>query len=472
MIRIAFTLLISVALLSGAAAHAQALLEPAPQPQAAPTVDAEAIKRATNVPALVAQGQRYAQAGDWAGYTTVLDRLIELRPFVGTLRYELAAAYAMQDMKSEGYDQLVRLQGSGYAYDVTTDQRFAKLHGTELWTYLVENLARNAQQFGPGKVVATLPKGDHLYESVAWDPKSERFLVGSARSGAIVRIAADGKPEPFIEPNVENGLWGVFDLVADPARDALWVASGATVISPHALPEDYGRSGLFRFRLSDGKFVSRTLLPADGKNHLLTALAVTPQGLVFAIDSVTNRVLKLEGNGFRVVVQNPMLEKLRALAATDDGKTLYFSDYELGLFGIDLASGRGFDVLANAKVTLEAIERMAWYQGHLIALQNGFPPNRVMRFAMSPDHRKVLANQGLDASQKAWSAPTGGTLAGDRFVFIADSQRGALDGYGNVKDPALLTPVELWGSDARLAWNVLVDDDAVAAGKQQPEQSQ
>ncbi|HQY36745.1 MAG TPA: hypothetical protein PLI00_09210 [Pseudomonadota bacterium] len=456
-------------LLASASAHAQALLEPPPPAPPAPSAQAEAIGRMNSIPALMAQGQQYQQAGDWASYALVLQRLIKLRPFLGVLRYELAAAYAMQDMKPESYDSLVRLQGSGYAYDIAADQRFKNVHGTELWTFLLENFSNNGRQFGSGKVVATLPKGDNLHESVAWDPKSGSFLVGSARKGTIVRIAAGGEPQDFIAPDAANGLWGVFDLVADPARDALWVASGASVLTPHAKPEDYGRSGVFRFRLSDGGFVSKTLLPADGQNHLLTALAVTPQGLVFAIDSVSNRLLKVEGEGFRVVVQNPQLGRLRALAATDDGKTLYFSDYELGLFGIDLASGKGFDVATNERVSLEGIDRLAWYQGHLLVLQNGFKPNRAMRFAVSPDGRKVIANQALDASQPAWSAPTGGTLAGDRFVFIADSQRGLLDAYGNVRDPDQLAPVELWSSDARLAWNVQVDDDALAGAKKSAE---
>ena len=92
-----------------------------------------------------------------------------------------------------------------------------------------------------------------------------------------------------------------------------------------------------------------------------------------------------------------------------------------------------------------------------------------MRFAVSPDGRKVITNQALDASQASWSGPTGGTVAGDRFVFIADSQRGLLDAYGNVRDPDQLAPVELWSSDARLAWNVQVDDDALAGSKKPAE---
>lgn len=464
--------LYAAALLAGANVHAQALLEPPPTPaaQPAPSAAAAAIKRMDSVPALVAQGQRYQQAKDLPNYTLVLQRLVELRPFLGSLRYELAVAYAMQDMKAEAYDALVRLQSSGYAYDIGADQRFDKIHGTELWSYLVENLKANAREFGPGKVVATLPAADKLYESLAWDPKAGTFLVGSVRTGEVLRLAEGGKPAPFIAPDAANGLWGVFDLAVDPANDALWIASGATVLVRHAKPEDYGRSGLFRFRLSDGKFVSKALLPADGQNHLLTAVAVSPKGLVVAIDGATNRVLKLEGESFRVVAQAPQLTNLRALAITDDGKTLYFSDYDVGLFGLDLASGRAFDVATNERTTLQSIERMAWYQGHLVVLQNGFPPNRVMRFAISPDRRKVLAGQGLDAAHAAWSAPTSGALAGDRFVIIADSQRPLLDSYGNLKDPAKLAPVELWSSDARLAWNVLLDDDALAGAKPTPAQ--
>jgi hypothetical protein len=259
-----------------------------------------------------------------------------------------------------------------------------------------------------------------------------------------VRVAEDGKAQDFIVPDAANGLWGVFDLVADPARDALWVASGASVLTPHAKPEDYGRSGVFRFRLSDGGFVSKTLLPADGQNHLLTALAVTPQGLVFAIDSVSNRLLKVEGEGFRVVVQNPQLGMLRALAATDDGKTLYFSDYELGLFGIDLASGKGFDVATNERSASKG--STAW--------RGNWPPagaaerlllNRAMSFAVSR-WPQVIANQAPGACpimERAHRRHGGGRpLAPSPIRSAGCSTPTATCAIRRAQ------PVELWSSDA------------------------
>ena len=108
MTRRPLSVLFVAALLVGANVHAQALLEPPPAPaaQPAPSAAAAAIKRMDSVPALVAQGRRYLQAKDLPNYTLVLQRLVELRPFLGSLRYELAVAYAMQDMKAEAYDVL------------------------------------------------------------------------------------------------------------------------------------------------------------------------------------------------------------------------------------------------------------------------------------------------------------------------------------------------------------------------------
>ena len=268
--RIAFVLSFAV-LLAGAGAHAQALLEPPPPAPPAPSAQAEAIGRMNSIPALMAQGQQYQQAGDWASYALVLQRLITLRPFLGVLRYELAAAYAMQDMKPESYDSLVRLQGSGYAYDIAADQRFKNVHGTELWTFLVENFSNNGRQFGSGKVVATLPKGDNLLRERGLGSEVQQLpgRVGAQghdrahrrrrRAAGFHRARCRERPLGRVRP---RGRPGARRAVGRQRRQRAHAAREAGRLRP------LGRVPLPPLRSAGSS--RRRCCRADGQNHLLT----------------------------------------------------------------------------------------------------------------------------------------------------------------------------------------------------------
>ena len=91
--------------------------------------------------------------------------------------------------------------------------------------------------------------------------------------------------------------------------------------------------------------------------------------------------------------------------------------------------------------------------GTLIAVQNGFAPRRVMRFNLDPTGRRIVRAQPLDAGRKAWGLPTRGTMAGDKYYFIANTQKDQFDRFGLVKDAKALQPVRIWESDARFAWD-------------------
>lgn len=440
---------LSFVLVANAPVFAQAL-PGAPPP---PSADETKLAKVDSVPRLLAMGAKLQQAGDWRRYQLVMKRILELRPHAGNIRIELAAAYAMQGMKTEAYDVLVKMIAAGYAYDIANDARFDKVSDTKVWDYVVENFARFAKPTGVGKVAFTLPAGDHMFESVAYDEKRKQFLVGSVRTGEVAIVAADGSTKPLVKADADNGLWGAFDLLADSKRDLLWVASSAIPHVKHAKAIDYGRAGLFRFRLSDGKFLGSTLLPKDRRQHILSSVTGNPRGDVFVADSVTGQVFKLDGKELRLVVQNPKLASIRAIAASGDDKTLYFADYELGVFGLDLATGRAFDVPVPPSITLFSIESMYWYDGSLVAVQNGFPPQRTVRFKLSSDGRRIVEAQPLDAAKPELSAPTRGVVANDRFYVVANSQKAKYDIYGIPRDASKLERVRVYESDARYGWS-------------------
>ncbi len=445
MFRYALPLLL--ALVVPAAVQAQALN--APPPPARTDTEVE-LGRIQTVAELLDKAAGYEKANDWRRYGYAMKRILELRPHAGNIKVELAAAYAMQDMKQEAFDLLVRMQSTGYAWDLSKDERFANLKGTGLWDYLLQNYAANAKPFGKGKVETTLPAGDLLLESLAWDAKRGKLLAGSVRNGTVSIVDGD-KLTTLVAADAKNGLWGVFDMFADAANDRLWVASSAIPHVKHAAESDYGRAALFAFRLSDGSFVGKYAVPDDGRPHLLTAVTANPRGDVFVADMLTAQVFKQEGDGLRLVVQNPRLATIRAIAATSDNRILYFADHELGLFGLDLTTGRAFDVLLPQYFTPYGIESLYAWKGQLVAVQNAFPPKRVMRLTMSADGHRIERAKAVDAAQPALEQPTRGAMAGDRLLLVANSQKGKYDGEGKPVAGAKLEGTKVWASDLNFA---------------------
>lgn len=382
---------------------------------------------------------------NWPGLQAATARLVELRPHNGHYRYMLAVSHALEDHKTEAYDALVRLQSAGYAYPVEKDARFEKIHGTEVWDYLVANFGANGKEWGKGRLAFELPADDLLIEALAWDPKREQLLAGSAREGRIYLVGAGGKLETLVAPDDANGQWSVLDLAVDAKRDRLWVASAAIPHFKHAKKTDYGRAAVFEYVLSSGAFVARYEVPIDGRQHVLSAIAVTPKGDVFAVDGVEREIYKVDGGKLRFVTANKALTSIRGMAASD--KALYFADYELGLFGLELASGKPFEVAFPQNVSLYSIEGLSYWNGWLVAVQAGFPPKRIMRFKLSSDGRSITKHLPLEASREAFGTPTRGTVAGDTYYVIANTQKGKYDAYGLVRSDATLEPVRILASD-------------------------
>jgi hypothetical protein len=74
---------------------------------------------------------------------------------------------------------------------------------------------------------------------------------------------------------------------------------------------------------------------------------------------------------------------------------------------------------------------MAWWNNHLVVVQNELPPNRIMRLKLSDDGRQILLGHPLEANQQALPLQVGAAIGKDAELFlIGNSQRGQYDRFG------------------------------------------
>jgi DNA-binding beta-propeller fold protein YncE len=154
------------------------------------------------------------------------------------------------------------------------------------------------------------------------------------------------------------------------------------------------------------------------------------------------------------MLENPKLTSIRGLAVSDDSKRLYFADYSLGVFGVDLAAGKAFDLdYSGDKLVLGGIDGLYSYDGTLVVIENGMSPKRVMRLQLGKDGHSIERAMPLDVANSAFGLPTYGTIDGDGLYFVANSQKNDYDTYGVPKDLAKLEAVRVFRSNLRFAWS-------------------
>lgn len=430
------------------------LARPVTAPKVLPRVPTEIenqIDKVAEPLTLLRMARQFEQAQDWRHQAYALAKLYALRPMQGNIGFELAAAYARQDDKRNAYDVLVRLQSNGFGFDPSKDPRFENVKGTRVWDYVVLNLQANMKPFGGGAPGFKLPANDTLFESIGYDPLRKKFLVASVREGSIYHADDKGAITPFIVADADNGLLASYAMAVDAPRDRLWVIGNGVPHKKGIAKSDFGRSVLYRFALSTGKLEERHELPASGRPSLLSSIAVSSRGDVVVADGVARRIYQLAGGQLQMIVENPRLTSIRGMTFDETGTKLYFADYDLGIFGLDLNTGKPFAVAPEKGLTLYSIDGLAFWKGQLIAIQNGFPPARAMRLKLDASGTRIEHAQALDAAKPEFGVPTQGVVVDDAFWFIANSQRGAYDAYGLPHDASKLQSVQVYRSDLNFA---------------------
>ena len=428
---------------------AQALRNAPPPP---PTDTEVELSKLTD-PAIVSQrAEGWKLEKDMRRYTYAMERLVQLRPYSPIFQYRLAEAYAMQDQKTKAYNQMIKIQKSGLAMNPDADKDFEPIRATQAYKYIVDGLKTNAKPFGEGAVAITLKDAPELVESVAYDAKRKRFLVGSVRTGEILSVSDDGSTSVFAKPGTTPGLKSVFAMAVDEARDFLWIGTaGAPQYAQHK-PNELGFAALLKFDLAKGEIIEAYPLPADGKLKNFGSITVANNGTVYATDAIANVVYQVQGGTLRTLFDVPGATSLRGIAVSPDQKFLYFIDYELGLRVADLGKSEVRE-LAKEGQNLGGIDGIYYFEDHLIAVQNGSIPTRVIRIKLDPVKGVIESVQPLEANKDAMVMPTFGTLAGKDLYFICNSQRDVYGADGKPLEGEMPEARSLYKVSARFAWD-------------------
>jgi hypothetical protein len=338
--------------------------------------------------------------------------------------------------KAEAKAALMDYLRRGNILDLTKNTEF-----NAIWDGDLENqLQLNQTSTGTMEGLAGL-NGFNIVESMAYAPDQSQLYLTSIHDGKVIALSPQGASDVInFRPGVAAYGLGLRDGTLYAATVHSRLTAGYDPAKPIA-------SKIVTFSAADGKVLEAITDPAKPDRefgHLLLG-----RDDLYVTDTAHGEVLRLTGYGttLETLIPEGYMDNPQGLAENADATVLMVTDFTSGLYRIDLTTGSMSRLLPPAEGNLLGITALARYGNDLIAVQNGFKPNRVLRLHMSADWSQVETVEVLLRSEKALSQPTQGVVSGDDFVFVANSQWDNLDDRGNAKTdtpgPAVIGVIKL-----------------------------
>jgi sugar lactone lactonase YvrE len=372
--------------------------------------------------------------------------------------YVAAAASARAGDTADALALLERLAAMGDVRPVESDSAFASIRNSARYATryarVVERLRRNREPVLRGSVALVIPDTNFLPESVARDPATGAFYVGSLARHAVVRFTRDPagavRAEQVAGP--EDGLLRVVGIKLDAARRRLWFATWEPGFDSAASPaRRVTHTRLFAKELATGA-LARYALADSLRPHLLNDLVVTAGGDVYVTDTAEGSVWRLPAGASSGAVQERVLapapgvhDAANGITITPDGRRLYVA-FTQGIAALDLdvagggARGRLRFLAAPSDVTTSGVDGLYWHRGALVAVQGLWTDERVVRFHLDASGLRVTRAEILERGTPVFRRPTTGVLAGDDLYFLPNTQYDRLGPDGRVRADSAAAP--------------------------------
>jgi hypothetical protein len=358
------------------------------------------------------QANEAYQKKDYKRNVELLEKSVEAGADHPVIFYFLARAYALTQSGSKAIETLNKLADLGISYNPEKDPEFKAIHELPEFTKVAERFQANLKPTNFSKPAITISDASFLPEGIAYDPSDQTFYFGGIKQRQIIRYKNETF-EDFSRP--EDGLWSVLGMKVH--QGILWAATSALE------GEGKGRSGIFQYDLKTGKLLNKYIMP--GENHGLGEVTVASNGIVYATDSVDPGIYSLNQGKLELFLGPEPFRSPQGVCLSDDEKILFVADYSRGIFGIDLATKKHWKLnRAPGTTTLAGIDGLYCHRNHLIAIQNGVQPNRILQITMNDDSTGIEKVKILEGNHPVFPEPTLGVVVENDFYYVGNSMIG------------------------------------------------
>lgn len=319
-------------------------------------------------------------------------------------------------------DALTRYADLGLGRELTADSALARLVVSPAFQAVSARHAGQAAPLVRGRGIARLPDSTFFPEGIDVDPRNGFIYVGSVRHRTIAELTPRGDYVRELLPRGGVGLGAILGVRVDAQRGVLWATMSGIPQTAGYQPADSLIHSLLRIRLPEGEIDGRWDLPNPAAGHTLGDVAIGPLGDVFMTDSRDPVLYRLpaDGGGLQPF-RHPLFRSLQGVAPAS-GRLVFVADYSHGLLRVDVLTGEVIRLADGPGMTSLGCDGIAWHDGAIIAVQNGVTPPRIMRFELDTARTRIVSAEVLDRNLPLADGPTTGTVVGDEFVYVANSQ--------------------------------------------------
>lgn len=378
--------------------------------------------------------QKYL-AKDYDGFLTSNQKAMALRKNHPSLIYNSAIGYALTNRPDSAYSYLNRLAEMKLYFPAENDSDFVSLWTADRFKEITNRINETKMPHGNSEFLFSLPDKDLLTESVAYNPNTETYYVGSVHKRKIFSVTKEGIAKVFAESGkVKFG--GVLGMKVDSKNNLLWACTGYFPQIQNYDESDNGLSEVLKIDLTTHNILMKYTLP-DG-NHSFGDLVIDNKSNVYISDSRDNNIYIInEGSGkIEPYLISDYFASLQGVDFSDDGSYLFAADYAMGLFKINVNTKEVSIINIPDNLTDLGLDGLYFYNESLIGIQNGVNPQRVIRMYLDKEYNKVVSWEVIEANNKYFFEPTLGVLNGNEFYYIANSQ------WPNFKEDGSVAPEE------------------------------
>jgi len=341
----------------------------------------------------------------------------------GAALYLLADHYVRLGDRAKALAFLQECVALDEGFDPGDDPTFVSLKNDAAFRQVVEPVRRRYPPVHRALVAFTLAQKDLYPEGLAVDRPKRLFYMGNMHLKKIIKITERGEVADFVGPDLYD-LMLVLGVHVDPVDHSVWCAT---------FPGEKNRPEIVHFD-EHGHLLERYTPPGTGP-HALNDLVLRDTREIYVTDTHGNHAYRFDRASHRFTelkLSRPLFLP-NGITISGDGNVLYIADL-LGVVRLDLKTNQSTDVAPAPHDTLAGIDGLYWYNGSFVGVQYGTGANRVMRWNLSSEGRRVASSEVLERGTELVKNPTTGAILDEQFYFIADTGIDNLDSDGKIVD--------------------------------------
>lgn len=377
------------------------------------------------------------QDKDYSNFLKLTKQLDSLRPSHPTYSYNLACAYALNNMREEAITQLKKCMLVNAAIPFENEADLSSIRNTKEYEELIGLKKKLNETVANSEKFIELSEKDLHPESLLYLKKSKIWLANSIRNKKIVSF--DAKSGECSDWFTNENLFSVFAIKADKDEKFLWVTTSAIPEMKGYISTLEGKSEILKIDVKTQSIVKRFSIQG---NHVFGDLIINDKGDVFLSDSGEAVIYTIKNDELAIWLD---LKKeafnLQGITFGKDQNEIFIADYLKGILKINIKNPSDKHwIKLPEDVSQKGIDGLLYYKNSLITLQNGVKPHRVTQLFLN-ESDSIINFKVIDHNRHEMIEPTNGIINDNKLYFIGNSPWSFYDKNSNLDINLVNAPI-------------------------------